>query len=284
MVRLNRNMVRPLIINCIHPIDCIQGMKQMKSKSVDVVVTSPPLNIGIKYGLYKDNKSRDEYLAWMGKVANALKRVMKDDASLFLNMGGKLSDPWIPIDVALIFRESGFILQNMIHWINSIAIQKSDVGNYPNIKGDIAIGHYKPVNSQRVHHDGHEFIFHFTLSGKIILDKKAIGIPYQDKSNIGRWKSSITDCRDRGNTWFIPYKTINVKRKHPSIFPIQLPEMCLKDHGLSKIDLVLDPFMGIGSTALACTKLNINYVGFEIDQTYIDIANERLKKMKEKNE
>lgn len=265
--------------NRILKMDCITGMKSMESESVDVIVTSPPYNIGIQYNLYHDRKIRDDYLTWMGQVAEASKKVMTKDGSFFLNIGGTLSDPWIPLDVAHEFRKHGYHLQNMIHWIKSIAIPKECMGNYAHIKGDIAVGHYKPINSKRFHHDCQEFIFHFTKTGKVELDKLAIGVPYQDKSNIKRWKSANGDKRDRGNTWFIPYETIQESRPHPSVFPQKLPEMCLKDHGLSKIDLVLDPFMGIGTTALACIKLGIDYIGFEIDSSYIEIAEERIEKV-----
>ena len=220
----------------------------------------------------------------MGEVARASKRILSQNGSFFLNIGGTLSDPWVPLDVAYEFRKNGFILQNMIHWIKSIAIPKECMGNYSHIKGDIAVGHYKPINSKRYHHDCQEFIFHFTKTGRVELDKLAIGVPYQDKSNIRRWKSANGDKRDRGNTWFIPYETIQESRPHPSTFPQKLPEMCLEDHGLSKIDLVLDPFMGIGTTALACLKLGKDYIGFEIDSSYIDIALERIQKIKRKDE
>lgn len=263
--------------NRIHQMDCIKGMKKMRSE-VDVIVTSPPYNIGVRYNLYDDRKTRNEYLSWMNEVANVSKKVLNENGSFFLNIGGTLSDPWIPLDVAQEFRKNGYILQNLIHWIKSIALPKECMGNYPHNKSDIAVGHYKPINSKRYHHDCQEFIFHFTKTGNVELDKLSIGVPYQDKSNIRRWKSANGDKRDRGNTWFIPYKTIQESRPHPSSFPIKLPEMCLKDHGLNKIDLVLDPFMGIGTTALACIQLNKDYIGFEIDESYISIANERISK------
>ena len=150
-------------------------------------------------------------------------------------MGNKPSDPWKAWDVAKVLGKH-FFLQNPITWIKSIAINKSDVGNnYPNIIGDIAIGHFKPVNSNLFLANCHEFIFHFTKEGNVKLDKLAIGVPYQDKSNIGRWKSAIEDKRDRGNVWFIPYETIQSKSErgyHPSPFPVKLPEMCIRLHGL----------------------------------------------------
>lgn len=272
-------MKKTLKYNKIYKIDCLKGMKMLNSQSVDVIVTSPPYNIGISYNVYDDKRPRDDYLNWIEKVAYECKRVLKEDGSFFLNVGGTLSDPWISLDIAQRLRNI-FKLQNMIHWINSIAIPKEDVGNYPVIKGDIAVGHYKPINSQRYHHDCHEFIYHFTKNGKIPLNKLAIGVTYQDKSNINRWKSAKSDLRDRGNTWFIPYVTISKSRPHPTVFPVKLPEMCIKDHGIDRVELVLDPFMGIGTTAIACIRLGVNFIGFEIDPKYIKVANENVKNEK----
>ena len=255
--------------------DCLEGMKLLDSKSIDVIVTSPPYNIGIPYRSYDDKKPRDEYLSWISDIAFECKRVLRDDGSFFLNIGGTLKDPWIPMDIAYRLKDF-FYLQNMIHWINSIAIPREDVGNCPHITADIAVGHYKPINSTRYHHDCHEFVFHFTKSGDVILDKLAIGVSYQDKSNIDRWKSAKVDKRDRGNTWFIPYITVKSKRPHPASFPVKLPTMCIKDHGMSKTKKVLDPFMGIGSTAVACIRLEIEYIGFEIDPLYIQEAEMRI--------
>ena len=79
--------------------DCIQGMENMESRSVDVIVTSPPYNIGIEYNKYDDKKTREDYLNWLNNVAITSKKVMKDNGSFFLNIGGSLQDPWIPLDV-----------------------------------------------------------------------------------------------------------------------------------------------------------------------------------------
>ena len=75
---------------------------------------------------------------------------------------------------------------------------------------------------------------------------------YQDKTNIGRWKTATEDRRDRGNVSFIPYPTIQEARPHPAVFPIKLPVRCIQLHGIKMNMLVYDPFMGIGRTALAC--------------------------------
>ena len=264
-----------LELNKIYPMDCLEGMKLIEEKFIDIVVTSPPYNIGKKYNGYNDEKPRTEYLEWMEKVAEESNRILKDNGSFFLNIGGKFTDPWISVDVANEFRKH-YTLQNMIHWIKSIAIPREDMGKYENVKGDIAVGHYQPVNSSKYLSGCHEFIFHFTKQGNVDLDKLAIGVPYQDKSNIGRWKSAKKDLRERGNAWFIPYKTIRESRPHPTVFPEKLPELCVKLHGFNENTIVLDPFMGIGNTALACIKLEINFIGFEIDLSYVEIANERL--------
>lgn len=253
--------------------DCLKGFQSLDEKIVDVIVTSPPYNIGIKYSKYQDTKTREEYLSWMEQLAVSSKRVMKDEGSFFLNVGNTASDPWIAIDVANQFRKH-FVMQNMIHWIKSIAIPRESMGNYPHIKGSIAVGHYKPITSERFHNQCHEFIFHFTKTGNTKLSKLAIGVPYQDKSNIKRWKSQKGDLRDRGNTWFIPYETIMESRPHPSVFPVCLPQMCIKDHGIERSELILDPFMGIGTTAIAAIREDKKFLGFEIDKEYIKIAKE----------
>ncbi|MDR0980661.1 MAG: site-specific DNA-methyltransferase [Methanocalculaceae archaeon] len=263
----------------IHHCDCITGMNRLPAGSVDVIVTSPPYNIGKLYTTYDDTVPRNGYLSWMNEVANAAVRVLSDDGSLYLNVGGSLKDPWIPMNVAVEFRKAGFTLQNMIHWIKSIALPKEDMGRFYNAvipENGIAVGHYKPINSHRFHNDCHEFIFHFTKTGNVPIDRLANGVPYQDKSNVRRWVQKKQDIRDRGNTWFIPYETIREERPHPATFPIQLPVMCIRDHGIDRCRLVMDPFMGIGSTALAAVRLGIPFIGFEIDEGYIKIAGERI--------
>ncbi|HKZ62787.1 MAG TPA: site-specific DNA-methyltransferase [Nitrososphaera sp.] len=256
--------------------DCLTGLNEnVNEKSVDVVVTSPPYNIGIGYSSYIDALPREKYLAWMEKVGVAVKRTLADDGSFFLNVGNKPKDQWIAWDVASVLRKH-FVLQNVINWVKSIAISKADVGDYPSIAGDIAVGHFKPIVSDRFLNDCQEYIFHFTKSGDTRLDKLAVGIPYQDKTNIGRWKAAKEDKRDRGNTWFIPYETIRSKseRPHPATFPVKLPEMCVKLHGDAK--MVVDPFTGIGSTAVAAMRIGVPFVGFEIDGEYLDAAIARL--------
>lgn len=259
--------------------DCLKGMREhLRDASVDVVVTSPPYNIGIDYKGYHDTLSREDYLKWMGEVGAEIRRVLTEDGSFFLNVGSKPTDPVVPFQLLAAMQEH-FKLQNVIHWVKSIAIMKSEVGHYPGIIQDVAVGHYKPINSKRFVNDCHEYIFHFTKRGDVPLDRLAIGVPYQDKSNIARWSNASNGVHCRGNTWFIPYETIQNRdkdRPHPATFPVELPSRCIKLHGLDRVRLVMDPFLGIGTSAVACRRLGVPFVGFDIAEDYFAWACDRL--------
>lgn len=260
--------------------DCLDVFRQLPAHSVDVIVTSPPYNLGIQYHRYQDSLSPREYLEWTNAWVAAAARVLRPDGSLFLNVGAKPSDPWTALDVAQAVR-SHLRLQNIVHWIKSIAIERGSAGLAAGLTRDLAVGHYKPINSERFLNDCHEFIFHFTPQGSTSLDRLALGVPYQDPSNVGRWRAAADGVRCRGNTWFIPYETIQRRdrdRPHPATFPSRLPEQCLRLHGLSGIEVAMDPFTGLGSTAVACARLGVGFIGADIDESYLAEAVERTKK------
>jgi site-specific DNA-methyltransferase (adenine-specific) len=249
--------------------DCLEVLGQLPSGSIDTIVTSPPYNLGIRYRSYDDTMPRADYLEWTGAWVARARRALAPEGSLFLNVGAKPTDPWIALEVAQAARPH-LELQNTIHWIKSIAIDKEE----------LAVGHYKPINSKRFLHDCHEFVFHFSPGGHTPLDRQAVGVKYQDQSNVARWRTASSGLRCRGNTWFIPYDTIQSRdkdRPHPATFPPRLPEMCLKLHGLDRVTCVADPFLGLGSTAVACAQLGLNFVGIEMDKGYLDEAIERTK-------
>lgn len=267
-------------VNKIYNIDCMEFMSLLKKEDtikIDAIVTSPPYNINKPYSKYNDKRDKNEYLLWLQKVATNSLQILKEDGSFFLNVGGRPADYMLPFEICSKFIGAGYKLQNTIHWIKSISIEVADIGKKNNIiKTDSSIGHFKPIISQRFLSDLHEYIFHFTKKGDLAIDKLAVGVTYQDKSNIGRWKSAKTDKRDRGNIWFIPYNTIQEKRPHPATFPEKLPYLCIKLHGIKKNTIIYDPFIGIGTTALACINLNVEFLGTEIDNRYIEIANENI--------
>ena len=258
--------------------DCLTGLPgHVEEGSVDVLVTSPPYNRGVAYGSYSDSRPRADYLEWMALAGAVFSRALSRDGALFLNVGGAPKDPWLPWDVA---REVGrsLVLQNVIHWVKSIAIDRAAAGRSSGLARDLAVGHYKPLQSKRFLHGAHEYIFHFTHRGDLPLDRLAVGIPYQDKSNVARW-TGREDLRCRGNTWFLPYPTIRFRatdRPHPAAFPPELPERCLRLHGVSRVRLAVDPFVGIGASAIAAARLGIPFVGFDVDAGYLAVARDRL--------
>jgi site-specific DNA-methyltransferase (adenine-specific) len=259
--------------------DCVDLLARLPRGCVGAIVTSPPYNLGIQYRSYDDTMPRQDYLAWTKRWVHEAAGALAAHGSLFLNVGAKPTDPWIAMDVAQAVRTE-LRLQNIIHWVKSIAIEKALAGTRAGLQDDLAVGHYKPINSQRFLHDCHEFVFHFTPDAHTPLDRQAVGVKYQDQSNVGRWRTAASGVRCRGNTWFMPYETIQSRdkdRPHPATFPPKLPEMCLRLHGLDRLPLAADPFMGLGSTAVACAQLQVNFVGIEMDQGYLEEAVERTR-------
>ena len=243
--------------------DCIAGMHRLTARSIDLVVTSPPYNLGIRYGKYSDAGDRALYLNWCEKWAEQIQRILSPNGSFFLNVGAAPSNPMLPHELLLRFR-GFFHLQNTIHWIKAIAIE--DESGVP-----ISRGHFKPISSPRFLNDCHEYIFHLTPKGTTPIDRLALGVPYADKSNIRRWShTGGADLRCRGNTWFVPYKTIQRRAKerpHPATFPVELAVNCIKLHGTGRAKTMLDPFLGIGNSAVAAQRCGIRkFIGFEIDE------------------
>ena len=263
-------------MNLLHG-DCMQVLPTLPEYSVDLVVTSPPYNLGIAYKSFKDTAPRDEFLGWCRAWAAEVKRVMAEDASFFLNVGAAPANPLLPHQLVLALTDGPdplFVLQNTFHWVKSITLETR--------AGDqISAGHFKPINSKRFVNDCHEYVFHLTKSGAVPLDRRAAGVPYQDKSNIARWgHTGGADLRCRGNTWFIPYETIQSRdkeRPHPATFPVALVEQCIRLHGQGPATRLLDPFLGIGTSAIAAQRQKIGtFTGIELDPHYLETARLRL--------
>jgi site-specific DNA-methyltransferase (adenine-specific) len=165
--------------------DCLTVLPTMPVASIDVVVTSPPYNLGTNYRSYDDYRPRDSYLQWMRDIGGLIRQVLKPSGSFFMNVGSTNVDPWLMYDVANVMR-SQFVLQNHIIWVKSISI------------GQDTVGHFKPISSRRFLNQNHESIFHFTHDGTVPIDRLAIGVPFKDKSNIER-RGHAQDKRCAGN-------------------------------------------------------------------------------------
>ena len=269
--------VKTCVKTCVtlHNEDCVEGMKnQVATSFVDTCVTSPPYNIGVKYNTYNDSQKRLEYLEWCKTWTDEVYRVLKPDGSFFLNLGACPRDPFLPYELVLQLRNR-WKLQNTFHWVKSITIDGPPL---------VSKGHFKPINSNRFVNECHEFVFHLTKTGSVRLNRLAVGVPYADQSNIKRWKHTTgKNLRCRGNVWFIPYKTIQSRdsqRPHPATFPVDLVAKCLALHGSNKsTTVVLDPFFGTGTSALAAIDYGANeFIGYEIDPCYAQYAQQQVNK------
>lgn len=235
--------------------DAIEFLKDTKDDYCDAVITSPPYNIGANYIDSKDN--RLDYIEWsMEWIKEALRVSTK---GIMLNIGSKVSDR-NQLHILLGEIAKQHIIQNEIIWVKSISI------------ADKTTGHFKPVNSKRYTNNTHELILHITNSLSEV-DKLAVGVPFEDKSNIARFSANTNDLRCRGSTWFLPYKTRTEKLEHPATYPVELAEMMIKFIGAKSI---IDPFMGSGTSAIAAQNLDIEYTGCDISQFYVDMSKQRL--------
>lgn len=244
--------------------DCLDLMsRRLRNKSVNIVATSPPYNIGVKYDRYGDNRPDEEYLSWLCDVFAEVDRVLTDDGSFFLNVGSTPKRPFLAMQVAAV-AATYFQLQNRIIWVKSIAIN------------DHTHGHYQPINSERFLHHNFEEVFHFSKTGAVALDRLANGVPYTEERALTRWKSAAGGLHCRGDVWFVPYPTSRGPKFHPATFPPDLIEMCIRLHGFDKDTLFLDPFAGIGTSLQACQRVGIRGVGIEISEKYVEEAQRRL--------
>lgn len=256
-------------LNKIYNEDCLEGMKRIPDKSVNLVVTSPPYAEQRKkqYG----GISEKEYPEWTVKWLREVKRILKDDGSVMLNIrphikSGEISDYVLRTRLAI--REAGWIECEELIWI------KPDS---------------PPLGSTKRPRRAWESILWFSKTGSPYCDTKAngsfsnrIGFESTKTSNqdlySGKKKSESGIARSKD---YIEVGTGKVEKgvAHPAMFPVQVPEylikMCSSEGGT-----VLDVFMGSGTTAIACINTNRNFIGFEKDKTYYDIANERIEQIK----
>lgn len=249
--------------------DCLEVMKELEDGSVDCVVTSPPYNFNMNYGRYKDNLSYDSYLEIMNDVFKEIRRLLSPKGHFFLNVGFNSKNPWLAMDIASLLR-SDFILRDNICWVK--AIQENEQVR----------GHSQVTPSKRHLMKSWEHVFHFVLDDSVLLSENS-HIPLNEKYREVNKKRYGKDTRKPIDSWFVPYETIgcwgnktkkDTKANHPAIYPEKLVEMCLDM--CDDVDMVLDPFVGTGTTAVVCSKRKIDCIGIDIDEEYLSLAKERI--------
>ena len=245
-------------INKIYNEDCLEGMKRIPDESIDLIVSSPPyLNLR-EYSFWE---SYDNYLEDVEKWFYEMNRILKKGGHICWNVQENIPEPtkqgrWYhPIlpDTIKIAIDLDLVWEKNVVWNKKNATQVL-FGSYP----------YPPTP---IFMDLVEYVAVFKKKGKLTFTKEQ---KERAKIEKDRW-FEVTR-----NVWEIaPEKASNIG--HPAPYPIELPKRFIEVMTVHD-SVVLDPFMGSGTTAIACINTNRNYIGFELDKQYCDIANERVQK------
>ena len=227
-----------------------EDMNELVDNCVSLTVTSPPYNIGKDSDLELND---EEYWKMINKVFSETYRVTKSGGRLVVNVANLGRKPYIPFSKYFTeaLNEIGFIMRGEIIW------QKSKGAN-----ANFAWGSWLSA-SNPVIRDIHEYC--------LVFSKDSM-------KNSGGGKSTIEKDEFMESTLSIWNITPEKAKKigHPAPFPVELPKKFINLYSF-KDDLILDPFIGSGTTAVASKLLRRKYVGYEINKNYIEIANNRLK-------
>ena len=243
--------------------DCKQLLGQIPDGSAQLVVTSPPYNIGKEY---EQRINLKEYLRDQGEVINACIDKLRPGGSICWQVGNHVDDGEVfPLDILLYpsFVERGLRLRNRIIW------------------------HFEHgLHCSQRFSGRHESILWFTRSdrhGKYLFDLDPVRVPqkYPGKKYFkgprkGQFSANPLG-KNPGDVWIIP----NVKHNHPekTIHPCQFPVELVERLILAlteKNDLIIDPYMGVGSTLVAAVLNGRRSAGADISQEYVDVANARV--------
>ena len=226
-----------------------ENMEELVDNCVSLTVTSPPYNIGKDSDL---DLNDEEYWKMINKVFSETYRVTNSGGRLVVNVANLGRKPYIPFSKYFtdVLTEIGFIMRGEIIW------QKSKGAN-----ANFAWGSWLSA-SNPVIRDIHEYCLVFS---KDSMKNSNGGISTIEKDEFMESTLSIWNIN--------PEKAKKIG--HPAPFPVELPKRFINLYSF-KDDLVLDPFIGSGTTALASKLMQRNYVGYEINKDYIEIANKRL--------
>lgn len=232
-------------------------MEEVDDGSVQLVVTSPPYNVGKPYERPVDNgrhlDNLEEYLALLKEVWRECVRVLCTGGRLAVNVASTWRQPYIPLHsyITMQLQELGLIMRGEIIWDKGASVGVST-----------AWGSFARASNPTLR-DVHEYILVFS-KGSLKLDStsKRSGISNRD---FVEWTRSI---------W--RFSTESPRRvRHPSPFPEELPRRLILLY-TNLGDLVLDPFMGSGTTAAAAVKEGRRYIGYDCERAYYLAAQQRL--------
>ncbi|MFH2050928.1 MAG: site-specific DNA-methyltransferase [bacterium] len=241
--------------------DCLTLLRDLPDGSVDLVVSSPPYNLGKEY---EAKVALEQYLDGQTAVLAECVRVLKDSGSLFWQVGAFAdSGMLVPLDIRFfpILESLGMIPRNRIVWVRQHGL------------------HARNKFSCR-----HETILWFTKSNDYFFDLDAIRVPqkYQNKKAWRGEKKGQLTCNPNGKNPGDIWVFRNVKHNHEeqTVHPCQFPEDLIARIVLSSTPeggTVFDPFMGVGTAAVVARDHGRHFMGAEIDPKYHDIAMRRLK-------
>lgn len=229
--------------------DCNKILPTLKEDSIDLVVTSPPYNVGLDYNFYDDKLPYDEYLSFLYDVWKNCYRVLKWDGRICINMSPvRRLQRFIISDVAKQLEDIGYRFRDHIIWNKQNITKRSAWGSWMSPSCPWLLQPY-------------EFI--------IIYNKR---FPKKRGS-----KSDIT--RDEfieytNSLWSFSGET--KVPEHPAVFPEELPKRLIKLYSYVD-DTVLDPFLGSGTTLKVAKDLDRRGIGIELDPKYVELAKERCK-------
>ncbi|MEO0109458.1 MAG: site-specific DNA-methyltransferase [candidate division WOR-3 bacterium] len=224
----------------------------LKEETIDLIITSPPYNVDISYNFYDDKISYEDYLQWTEKWLKRCYEVLKDDGRFCLNIpldknkGGQQS---VYADITTLAKRIGFKYHSTIIW------------NEGNISRRTAWGSWLSPSAPYV-----------------IAPVEVIVILYKEKwKKKNHGKTDIT--KEEFLSWTNGVWNFSGESKkrvgHPAPFPLELPKRCIKLFSFIG-DTVLDPFLGSGTTLIACVLTKRKGIGVEIDENYCKIAKQRL--------
>ena len=278
-----------LWINAIHSGPILEVMPRMPSESVHCIITSPPYYSQRDYcvpGQIGNEKSPAEYIQRLQEAFSQCRRVLKENGTLWLNMGDKYQNGellGLPWRVALALKDDGWLLRSDIIWRKPNAMPSS-VKNRPTIDHEYI---FLFVKSQSYYYDVDAIREpHVTFTPGSLMKGgrnhfgKRYGTPENGKndgnSNLhdARWDQAFhPKGRNRRTVWEIPLSKF--RGTHFAVFPEKLVKLCLLA-GCPENGTVLDPFIGSGTTAVVAQRLGRKYVGIDINPEYCAMARSRL--------